>query len=101
MLLSTDGLPGPVMVKRFGKPADGEPEVGARPLRPRLAQRASAAPADVDAEQRAGHGVEAGGEHEASSVYSASVVRRPSGVIASIGVSRTSISVTLSRLYVS
>ena len=65
MLLSTDGLPGPVMVNRLGKPAIGEAEVGARAVGPLLAQRAAAAAADVDVEQRAGHGVEAGGEDDA------------------------------------
>ena len=43
MLLSTDGLPGPVMVKRFGKPADGDAEVGARPGRPLVARAYAAA----------------------------------------------------------
>ena len=34
MLVSTDGLPGPEMVNRFGKPGDPEPEVGARARAP-------------------------------------------------------------------
>ncbi len=39
MLDSTDGLPGPVIMKRLGKPADSMPEVGARPGAPRLLER--------------------------------------------------------------
>ena len=64
MFVSTEGLPGPVMVNRFGKPGHRHAEVGAWPLAPFLLQRQSATAADVDLQQRAGHGVEAGGEHD-------------------------------------
>ena len=57
----TDGLPGPVIVKRLGKPARHEPEVGRRPVGPLLPQREAVAPGDVDGDHRAGHGVEPGG----------------------------------------
>ena len=64
MLVSTEGLPGPVMVNRFGKPAMASPRYVRGPSR-HFSRSASAAPAaDVDLEQRAGHGVEAGGEHD-------------------------------------
>ena len=87
MLLSTDGLPGPVIVNRFGKPADHEPEVGARAVGPRVAERQAVAAPDVDAEQRAGHRVEAGGEHDGVELV---LARRSCGcrdvVISTIGV---------------
>src|SRR6266540_1871845 len=60
MLLSTEGLPGPVMVKRFGKPA-----MATRAFRPLLLQRPATSPADVDGEKGARHGVEARGEDDA------------------------------------
>ena len=77
MLVSTDGLPGPEIVKRFGNPTDAEPEIGARALGPRVAQRSAVAAADVDAQQRAGHRVEAGREHDAVELELA--VRRRAG----------------------
>ena len=61
MLVSTDGLPGPGDGEQVREPLHAETEVGARPGRPRVLQGAPAAAADVDAQQRAGHGVEAGG----------------------------------------
>ena len=64
------------------------------PVGPLVAQREAAAAADVDREQRAGHRVEAGGEHDRVELVLAR--RRRAGrsaVIASIGVSRRSTSV--------
>ena len=48
MLLSTEGLPGPVTVKRFGKPRR-QPECRAWSGRPLLAQRHAVPAAQVDA----------------------------------------------------
>ena len=65
----------------------GQAEVGAGPGRPRVAQRTPSRPRDVGREQGAGHGVEAGGEHErVELVRRRSVVRTPVGTISSIGV---------------
>ena len=61
MFDSTDGLPGPVMMKKFGKPTVDEPEVGGRAVGPLLLQGHAVPAGDVDADQGAGHGVEAGG----------------------------------------
>ncbi len=55
------------------EPLHAEPEVGARAGRPGVLQGAALAAADVDAEQRAGHGVEPGGVDQHVEV----VVRRP------------------------
>src|ERR1700719_2110477 len=60
MLVSTEGLPGPVMVKRLGKPA----EIRLRALAPLLLERLPAGAADVDLQQRPGHRIEAGREHD-------------------------------------
>jgi hypothetical protein len=65
MLVSTDGLPGPEIVNRLGKPVHVQAQVGARPGTPGLAQRQAVAPADVHLQQGAGHRIEAGGEHDA------------------------------------
>ena len=64
MLLSTDGLPGPVIDEQVREAGEAEAEVGARAVGPLVAQRDAVAAADVDREQRAGHRVEAGGEHD-------------------------------------
>ena len=64
MLLSTDGLPGPVIDEQVREPGGHEPEVGARARGPFLSQRDAAPAADVDVEQGAGHRVEAGREHD-------------------------------------
>ena len=62
----------------------------------------AAAAADVDRWQRAGHGVEAGGEHDGVElVVLAAGAHAAFGVIASIGSALRSTSVTLSRLKVS
>ena len=87
MLLSTDGLPGPVIMNRFGKPATDQAEIRARPLGPLVVQRQAAAAADVDREQRAGHRVEAGGEDDrVELVLAGAPYARRVGVISSIGV---------------
>ena len=44
MLLSTDGLPGPVTMNRFGKPATATPRYVRGPVRPVLAQAPSLRP---------------------------------------------------------
>ena len=65
MLLSTDGLPGPVIGEEVREAGDGEAEVGARARRP--TSRCSVRPPRPRMsmlEQRAGHGVEAGGEDD-------------------------------------
>ena len=56
---------GPGDGEEIGKAGDGDPEVGARSVGPLLPQRAAAPAADVDVEQGAGHGIEAGGEDDA------------------------------------
>ena len=50
--------------EQVGEARRADAEIGARPLGPLLAQRAAAGAADVDREQRTGHRVEAGGEHD-------------------------------------
>ena len=64
MFDSTDGLPGPVMTNRLGKPALIRPEIGPRTSGPFVVQRLAAAAVDVDPGDRTRHGVEAGGEHQ-------------------------------------
>ena len=76
---------GPVMVKRFGKPAMAIAEVGARSLGPRLPQVPGRRPADVDVEQGAGHGIEAGGEDDAVELVLGRRGPHTARVIASIG----------------
>jgi hypothetical protein len=50
------------------KAGDGDAEVGTRSVGPLVPQRAASPAADVDAEQGAGHGIEAGGEDDAVEV---------------------------------
>src|SRR5215212_10241216 len=64
MLASTDGLPGPVIVNRFGNSGDLDAEQRAGPIGPRVAQQLAVTSPDVDAIERAGHRVEAGGEDD-------------------------------------
>ena len=100
MLLSTEGLPGPVMVKRLGKPAMAMPRYvrgpaahvafSVRPARPRMSMFSSA---PVMASNPVA-------KTRLSTSYPASRVRTPCGVIASIGVFLRSTRVTLSRLNV-
>ena len=91
MFVSTDGLPGPGDDEQVREAGDAEAEVGARTGLPRVREGAPVAAADVDPQQRAGHRVEAGGEHDR-----VELAQRPrwcgcpSGVISSIGVSRRS-----------
>ena len=59
------GAAGPGDGEEVRKAGDGDPEVGARPVGPLLPQCAAASAADVDVEQGAGHGIEAGGEDDA------------------------------------
>jgi len=47
MLVSTEGLPGPVIVKRFGKPAMPS-EIGLRTFAPLLLEHLATLAADVD-----------------------------------------------------
>ena len=102
MLASTDGLPGPVTVNRFGKPDRLEPEVRARAVGPHVAQR----------ERRRGHGCRCGASAPvmaskpvANTMTSRSkwpcAVWMPVWVIASMAPWRRSTRVTLSRLKVS
>ena len=101
MLLSTDGLPGPVTVNRFGKPAIVSPSAvrgpsahfsrSDRPPRPRRSI-ASSAP---------GHRVEAGAEHDRVERELLVADAQPGSVISSIGGSRIETRRTLARLKVS
>ena len=76
-----------------------QPEIGLRPLGPGLAEVRAARALDVDGEQRAGHGVEPGREHDGVDLVGRlRSVRTPVGVISSIGVSRRFTSVTFGRL---
>ena len=77
-------------------------EIVARARCPGVRERQAVAAANVHAQQRAGHGVEAGGEDDdVQRDTRPSRVRMPFGVMASMGSARTSTSVTLSRLKVS
>ena len=51
--------------EEVGEARHGEAKIGFRPLLPLVLQRSAIAAANVDPEQRAGHGVEAGGQHQA------------------------------------
>ena len=64
MFDSTDGLCGPVMVKKFGKPATAIAKVGVRAVHPFAVERAAAAALQVEGLQRAGQRVETGREHD-------------------------------------
>ncbi len=57
MLATTEGLPGPVIVKKFGNPSTGRRATSGT-LRPGVAEAQSVAPPDVDPVERSGHGVE-------------------------------------------
>ena len=59
------------------KAGDGDPEVGARSVGPLLPQRAAAPAADIDGEQRSGHGIEAGGEDDAVACVLAGLCSHP------------------------
>ena len=62
MLDFTDGLPGPVIMNRFGKSRRHQPEIGARAVRPFIPEARTTGDRNIDVEQRSGHGVEAGRE---------------------------------------
>ena len=64
MFDSTDGLPGPVIMNRFGKPDDRQTEVGDGPVRPLSRSVRPSRPVMSTLTMRAGHRVEAGGEHD-------------------------------------
>ncbi len=64
MFASTDGLPGPLKVKRFGSLGIISPRNVTGPVRPQVAEPGAAGADRVDPAQRAGHRVEAGGEHQ-------------------------------------
>ena len=64
MFDSTDGLPGPVIMNRLGKPATVRPRCP-RPVHPDVVDRLSAPAGDgMNRQDGAGHGVEPGGEHD-------------------------------------
>ena len=98
MLVSTEGLPGPVMMNRLGKPTTCRPRYDFGPSaqaslsrtlpRPRISMR-------VRAPVMASKPV---AKIRSSNSYDASAVRRPVGVTAWIGAALTSTRVTLSRL---
>src|SRR6476646_1472141 len=100
MLESTEGLPGPVMVNRFGKPAiimpryvHGPPDQCCFRETPALPRISMLLRAPVMASKPVAHTM-------LSSAYSAFAVRTPVQVISRIGVDLASISVTLARLNV-
>ena len=64
MLVRTEGLPGPVIDEHVGEPGHLHAQVGHRTRLPFLLQVPAVSAADVDLEQRPGHGVKAGGEHD-------------------------------------
>ena len=101
MLDSTDGLPGPVMMNRFGKPAVATPRYVRGPsahfrasVRPALPRMSMFMRAPVMASKPVANTMQ-------SSSYSASLVLRPPRVISSIGDLPTSTRVTFGRLNVS
>ena len=88
--------------EQVGEAGDRQAEVGARAVRPlRRASDTPSRPRMSIVEQRAGHGVEAGGEDDRVELVLA--VRRAHAARRDlpIGVARRSTSVTLSRLNVS
>ena len=98
MLLRTEGLPGPVTVKRFGKPAIVRPSAERGPAahfsrsdRPSRPRRSIASRAPVIASKPVPSTI-------VSSANSSSPTRRPRSLISSIGRSRIETSRTLSRL---
>ena len=102
MLLSTDGLPGPVTVKRFGKPAIASPSAergpcahfsrSEHPPRPRRSIACSAP----------GHRIEAGSEHDrVEREFLVADAQPPLSLISSIGCSRIETRRTFGRLKVS
>ena len=99
--IGIEGLPGPVMVKRFGNPAVATPRYVrgpaahfSRSVLPVLPRMSMLSKAPVMASNPVAN-------TRLSSSYSASRVWRPWGVIASMGARRRSTRVTLSRLKVS
>ena len=64
MFDNTDGLPGPVIMKRLGNPDVISPRYVIGPWAHFSLQRHAVASGDVDADDRSGHRVEAGGEHD-------------------------------------
>ena len=64
MLHSTDGLPGPVMVNKFGKAGDLQAQVVARPRIPHILEGDAVPPAHIHAQQRTGHRIEPGREDD-------------------------------------
>ena len=81
---------------------DLQAEIVARPGLPYILQGDAVASADVDAQQRAGHGVEAGGEDDDVDADTPRLACEcPFGVMRSMGAALTSTSATLGRLKVS
>ena len=80
MLVSTDGLPGPVIDEQVGEPDHAEAEVGAGPGRPGLVRACwPSAPADVDAGRAPVMASKPVAKTMASSSWSPAVVRMPVG----------------------
>jgi hypothetical protein len=60
MLDFTDGLPGPVIMNRFGETRRHQPKIGARAVNPFVPQAGTTLDENIDVEQRPGHGIETG-----------------------------------------
>ena len=101
MFASTDGLPGPLKLNRFGSRGTITPKERHRPVRPDLRQPLARRAHRVDARHRTRQRVETRCEHQHIARIRRRAVRTPSGVIASIGSRRRFTSRTLSRLNVS
>jgi hypothetical protein len=84
------GAPWPRDREQVGEARHRQAEIGTWAGAPFLAQSPATSAANVDLEERSGHGVEAGGEHNGVDLMSRPCALMPAGVIASIGLSLTS-----------
>ena len=95
---AAEGASGVAVVNRFGIAVDLQPHGGADVAAPVFLQRPAVAAANVDPGQRAGAGVEAGGEDQDVEIVLRAVRScSPFGVTRSIGLSLTLTSSTLGR----
>ena len=81
-LVKAEVLPGPAMLNRFGKAGDHQAQVVQRPGAPLVLDAQAAAAAQVQPHHRAGHGVEAGGQHQGVEFVAAAAGAQAAGVIA-------------------
>ena len=61
----TEGLPGPVIVKRFGKTRRAESEIGDRSRRPLVLESETASASNIDSLEGTGHRIESRCENDA------------------------------------